>query len=210
MKFFKLIWLCVAVVLLCKNQPVLALQPQTNNQHGKKGAAITLSIEYWQQGNWGTNTANFSIDGSTETNIMRINMKEYIDGDAKWFFKPIQKLAAGFYEFSQQYRSNVETRLTMRFTNDQGQIRFINLDTVPSSAGIWLEAKRIIYIPQNNRLISIFQVITSNGLLEITKSRLESIPPSAIRFQQGFVSVTFDDGWETTYTKALPNFHSTR
>src|SRR4051812_17759092 len=66
----------------------------------------------WLQGHWGTNTASFSYtstgakDGS---HALSLTMSGYTDGDAKWYFAPVNVTPSTKYTFSDYYQSTVPT-----------------------------------------------------------------------------------------------------
>ena len=124
------------------------------------------------------------------------------DGDAKWSFQPITLLQGRDYVFSSWYRSNVDTMVVLAVDFGAGRTRgFYRLPYAPASE-VWTEYKTTFTMPKHGEKVTIYHILQTNGWLEISGYRFGLFNP--IGFNQGIVTITFDDGWEINYDTALP------
>jgi len=157
---------------------------------------------YWLQGNWGTNTAVFSPSVAGEQgNGANVLMTNFVNGDAKWYFKDVDVTPGVQYTFSDSYMSDVPTRITVQYTLLGGGFSYNDL-AYPPVASSWQKVTANLVVPDNVVSLTIFHLIERNGSLTIDNASLTS---SIVQtFGQGMVSLDFDDGWLSTYQNALP------
>lgn len=157
----------------------------------------------WQTGNWGNNQAKFSYQntGHTGKHSVRVDLSRYKDGDAKWYFEP-QKLEPGkSYEFSDFYRSNVQTRVMLMIQHQDGTITYQELKKAPSSTR-WSNYKDVFTTPVDLSTISIMHIISAAGFLVTDDYAIT--PHQAVGFNRPLITLTFDDSWEDNFSTALP------
>lgn len=159
----------------------------------------------WQTGNWGTNSATFSypVAGENGGKAAKAEITGYVDGDAKWYADDINVNEGGHYEYKDKYQSSIPTQLIVRFTDGQGLYTYEYLGEAAASAD-WAEAKATFTVPTGIKTVSMFHVIAGNGFLTIDNASLKSTDAVEIPFEQGMVSLDFDDGWTTAYENGLP------
>src|SRR5262245_26910697 len=73
----------------------------------------------WLQGKWGTNNAAFTwaTTGHTGTRSLKAQMTSYTNGDAKWYFTPVNVAAGTTYNYSEWYHATVPTDIVVQFDN---------------------------------------------------------------------------------------------
>lgn len=120
----------------------------------------------WTNNNWGTNAATFSYPntGYTGSRSVKVQVSNYVSGDAKWHFTPITVNPGAYYLFSDWYQSNVPTNVIAQFTKTDGTLVYSILGTTPASTA-WAQAQYQIAIPANVTQLSVFHVIAANGYL---------------------------------------------
>ncbi len=162
----------------------------------------------WYKGSWGSNTATFSYPtpGFDGINAAKVTLTNYISGDAKWYFKEVPVKAGTNYQFTDNYKSTSNVFVTAQLRKSDGTISFLDIGKQgPSSS--WTEFKYVFTVPQNVVSLTIFHLIKSNGSLEIDNYKLieTNLPPTdPSKFDQGYVSINFDDGWLSAYQNAFP------
>ncbi len=158
----------------------------------------------WFQGSWGTNTVTFSypVAGYDGQKAAQIVMSNYVDGDAKWYFQDVAAKAGQAYAFSNAFKSTVASTLTVRFTLADNTYQYQVLANFSASAS-WQTTKQTLIAPFNAVSQTIFHTISGNGSLTVDKYDLSETTVDG-GFDQGFVSLDFDDGWLVTYQNALP------
>ena len=92
----------------------------------------------WTHSSWGTNTETFSYNntGYNDSNSVTVNMTSYSSGDAKWYFEPQIVQGDTQYQYSEYYKSDVQTQIMAVFTfsNEPTLYQFIGL---PDSLNSW-------------------------------------------------------------------------
>ncbi|MFH1968329.1 MAG: polysaccharide deacetylase family protein [bacterium] len=168
----------------------------------------TVLPDNWNQGNWGTNNTTFIYpDAGHSGKGANINISSYTDGDAKWYFDDVNIIPGEKYTFSDFYQSTTATRVTGRFTNSDGTFLYLDLG-YPSASSDWSQFSYSLIAPQNAVSLTVFHLIETVGWLGVDDFSLvkESTPVST--FSQGMVTLSFDDGWLSTYRNGIPVLNS--
>ena len=166
---------------------------------------VNNNPQSWQKGGYGTNDRNFSypVAGNTGLKAVQIDVNNYTDGDAKWIFDPISVASNTLYTFSSYYKSTATTTLTVRYTLNDGSFVYAGIANLNPSAN-WKQTVIALNTPINTSQLTVFQSISSTGTLILDDY---SVIPGNIdtdTFNRGMVSLTFDDGWSSHFTSALP------
>lgn len=178
--------------------PNPSLENATNNQPTN-----------WQQGSWGNNNTSFEYlanDGHQGNRSAKVTVSNYVDGDAKWYFTPINNLARGeAYKFSAWYKTNTQPQVVASYNDIQGIERYFGLPTPTAgsgSANTWQNYNTVLNMPTDAVNVTIFFLIKSNGWLQTDDYAISQYTP--IGFSSAMVSLTFDDGWASIYNNGLP------
>ncbi|MBX6334625.1 polysaccharide deacetylase family protein [Candidatus Saccharibacteria bacterium] len=217
--------ICLAAALLIALFPlsatVSAATPTSGNLIANPSMEVAAGAETpagWTSGNWGTNTADFTLPttGRTDASSLKTSVTAYTDGDAKWSFTPVTITPGTNYEYSHWYQSDVETEIDVQFVypsagvmpqtencNTEELSCFDKLLTVPATAADeWRQAKVSFVAPKNVTAVTLFQPLAKVGYVQIDDADLHSFVPDG--FAQAIVSLTFDDGWLDQYENARP------
>jgi glucose/arabinose dehydrogenase/peptidoglycan/xylan/chitin deacetylase (PgdA/CDA1 family) len=170
----------------------------------------TSKPENWFKGGWGTNNAVFTYPtaGNHLVRAGKIEVTSYTDGDAKWFFNDVAVVEGETYTFKSEYKSNVPTVITARFGYPNGSVQYRDIANL-GVANVWTNTTNDILIPPGANSMTIFHVINAVGVLEVDNYFLSATIPAGNQFTNGLVSLTFDDGWISHYTDALPILNAT-
>jgi len=171
---------------------------------GATGTPLT-----WKKGGYGTNSRSLSypVAGYQSEKAVRVEITSYTSGDAKWFFAPISVEESRAYKFSNVYKSNANNFVTIQFTLSDGTLKYLDLGKLnPSSA--WTPFTGTFTTPPKTVSITIFHLIKSAGFLETDSFFLERIISDPNKFDKGYISINFDDGWLPTYQNAFPILNS--
>lgn len=161
----------------------------------------------WMPSSWGTNTAQFSyVNDPTRANTgsraLQLDVTKYTDGDAKWYFEPVALTAGADYQFSDWYKSNVDSRIVMEVVKIDGTTEYMELQIAPATNGQWRQYKASFTVPANAATISAYHMLSTVG--QLVTDDFAFTPYTAVGFTRGLVSLTFDDGWEDNINTAIP------
>jgi uncharacterized repeat protein (TIGR02543 family) len=164
----------------------------------------TTAPQDWSVESWGTNTftSSYLNTGSTgDPNSAEINMTAYTSGDAKWVFTPQTVAQDTQYQFTDYYKSNVQTLVDAVFTMSDGSTQY-EIIGIPYAATNWTEFTTKFSVPLGAQTVTIYHLIQSVGTLSIDNASLNTYVPTG--FSRPLVTLTFDDGYASTYTNGLP------
>lgn len=119
--------------------------------------------------------------------------QEPLEGDAKWVF-PAQSLPAGWYEYSDYYRSDGRNRLTWFCEQGDGSRQYYNADQSHRSP-VWQPVAFRFYVPAHNCKVGVFHLLDRKGYLHTDHHVLRHVSPAPLARPQ--VSISFDDIWLT-------------
>ena len=126
-------------------------------------------------------------------------------GTSAWVYPPKPALAGNTYQYADWYTSNIKTTLVIKYVLN-GTTRYQTIDpNIPATKG-WRHYSVAFDMPDNPGNsdflpVSVMQQIHGNGKLEISDVVLHQQTSSFVR---PMISLTFDDGWLSQYTNALP------
>jgi peptidoglycan/xylan/chitin deacetylase (PgdA/CDA1 family) len=164
----------------------------------------TADPQDWSVATWGTNTftSSYLSTGSTgDSRSVEINMTKYTSGDAKWIFTPQAVAQDTQYQFTDEYESNVQTLVDAVFTMSDGTTEY-EIIGIPYAATTWTQFSTKFSVPEGAVNVTIYHLIQSVGTLTIDNASMTPYTPSG--FTRPIVTLTFDDGYSTAYTNALP------
>jgi glucose/arabinose dehydrogenase/peptidoglycan/xylan/chitin deacetylase (PgdA/CDA1 family) len=167
--------------------------------------------ESWNRGGWGTNnrTYNYPVPGRNTAKAARVSMTSYTNGDVKWYFNPKSIIPGNQYNFSNYYMSDITSNVTLRYTRSDGTFMYVGLGNLPASP-TWTQYQTTFIPPADVTQVTVFHSISGVGSLTVDDYSLSMVDtnnnPNA--FTEGMVSLTFDDGWLSHYTEAMPILNS--
>lgn len=139
----------------------------------------------------------------------------YQNGEAKWQYQPVPVATDRYFEFGATYRSERDVDVVAEFVLADGGRVFHNLATVPP-AGEWTTISESFQVPDGATTAMVTLVSHGDGTTGVRGYSLTDVTkPGPLRWDQPMVSITFDDGWQSVYDRALPlldnhNFRSTQ
>jgi peptidoglycan/xylan/chitin deacetylase (PgdA/CDA1 family) len=132
----------------------------------------------WFRGSWGTSSTTFTypvmgIDGGKAA---KIEVANYADGDAKWFFQDTGVLPNEDYVLSDSYQSTADSAITIRYTFLDDTVKYADIAVIPSSNGAWKNFSQTIAIPANVDTVTAFHLLRGNGSLTVDNYSLKMVP----------------------------------
>lgn len=168
----------------------------------------------WTASSWGNNKPAFTYEngGQSGGKSVKVTMSNYVDGDAKWFFNPIDVNGTTLqkdkqYRFTTWYKAKVGTipKAVAMFIKADGSAQYFgmpNPQPASNSAYTWAKYSDTFSIPQDAVKVSVFLFINQSGWIQTDNYSITPYVPSG--FNQPLLSLTFDDGHEDNVTNALP------
>ncbi|MEK7153288.1 MAG: carbohydrate binding domain-containing protein, partial [Patescibacteria group bacterium] len=174
----------------------------------------------WLSNKWGTNGATFvynKTEGYQGTRSVRVNMSQYTNGDAKWYFNPVTIQPNTDYTFTDYYKSSVPTVIVAASFDAANNPTYQEVATnVVASSTAWKQVTVKIRTPANGAKLTVFHLINRNGWLQLDAASLTAgapplptvLPPNG-SLEQAAGTVPQDwakEGWgSNTRTFAYPN-----
>lgn len=160
----------------------------------------------WMPGGYGDSTRNFvyPVTGNDGSNAAQVSISNYQSGDAKWT-SVLYKLQPGQYQYTDEYKADVQSMLTAQFQRQDGTFFYSDLKTLPQTSGTWKTTQVYFTVPSDAVAVRIFHLIQTNGTLALDNVAIADAAQSEQGiFKTGAVSFRFDDGIEDQYTVAAP------
>jgi len=160
----------------------------------------------WTSGGWGSNASTFSVvAGADGARAIRVDTTGYSSGDAKWYSAEVPVTAGTTYTFSDLYRSNRASELTIQYKLANGAYSYVWVAGLGASS-TWTTASATFTVPTDAVAMTMFHLIAGTGWLETDKYSLtppsQTPPPS--QMPTGMITLTFDDGWASQLQNAVP------
>ena len=206
-------WLQTDDFSLRQNQPVV-LPPTTpvdsSNliSNPSLETAVNGKPAAWSQAGWGTHTVNseyLTNDAHDGVASAKITVSNYVSGDEKWYFTPITSVTGGKqYTFSAWYKTNAQPHMVAAYTTATGATQYMNLSEplANGSTTAWQHYIGNVSLPAGATSLTVFALLSSNGWLQVDDYSLTPYVPTG--FSRPLISLTFDDGWQSIYSNALP------
>lgn len=158
----------------------------------------------WQQTTNGKITATFSLTKGFESNhALAINVTQPDKGTASWNYTPKLATQGATYQYSDWYQAPVATTLLVQY-QENGVTQYQTIDTtIPATTG-WRHYSITFTMPDlggDTLSVVVVHGISSKGSLTIDDPVLHT---QLVQFVRPIISFTFDDGWKTQTSNALP------
>ncbi len=178
-------------------------------QNEATGTPATWSIGHLPEGA----SSSYPVEGPSGAGdkAVRVSFSSYTTGDAKWLPSSFSAEVGELYAFADMYRSTHSSQVFAMFTYPDASVQYVPLATIPSSNGVWSSTSHQFSIqasptaPAGPVLVTVFHVLNGVGYLETDNYAVEKIgDTSSSVFDEGIISITFDDGWSSQYDIGLP------
>jgi len=128
----------------------------------------------------------------------------YESGEAKWEYEPVPVTTDQSFEFVATYQSERKVDVVAEFVLADGGREFHNLVTA-QPAGDWTTVRETFQAPVGAQTAMVTLVSHGDGTTAIRDYSLTDVTkPGPLRWDQPMVSITFDDGWQSVYDRAVP------
>jgi len=178
-------------------------QSGPNNIPNSTLAPASFDIpQNWSTYHTGNNTAVFSYQPDPAGAYVQAQMRNYKDGQAKWQYVPQPVQPNQYYQVSLDYQSDVPVSLTAEYVLSNGQ-RQDQTITQLTPAEDWTTATYQFEVLPGATTMFISAPLQRAGTITSRNYTLTNITKSGgAQWQQPLVSITFDDGWQLSYSNA--------
>ena len=158
----------------------------------------------WSPYTYGASTVESGRGEDENGSFLWTRIANYASGEAKWEYQPVPVATDQYFEFGATYQSEREVDVVAEFELADGGRVFNNLATVPP-AGDWTTIREAFQVPDGATTVMVTLVSHGDGTTGVRDYALTDVTkPGPLRWDQPMVSITFDDGWQSVYDRALP------
>lgn len=166
----------------------------------------------WKKNSWGNVVANLSIvsDAADGDRAARVEMTSGTQGDAKWHPDNVNVSPGTACNFSDNYKSNVGTDVTIEYTSTNGSLSYVWLGSAAASSS-YKSFSKSFTTPADAKSMTVFHTIGKAGWLQTDNFNLNCgnstpapTPSPSESFNRPLLSIEFDDGWKNAYQSGFP------
>jgi len=123
----------------------------------------------WARGYWGTNTPVFTypVAGHTGEKAAEVSVSGYSSGDAKWFFADVPVEPGKIYEFSDWYKSDIESNVGLRYTLADSSFVYLYVEQQLPASLEWKQFTSTITPVENAVSVTVYHTLETNGVLTV-------------------------------------------
>lgn len=154
---------------------------------------------------YGTNNAQLTYlnTGHTGSHSVKVSMTSRTDGDGKWIPDPVAVQPNSLYTYTEYYQADAtDDEILVKYFHTDGSTSYEYIANPANSPSTWAKFSVTITTYADTAYLTIMHTLDSTG--SVTLDDISLVPYTPTGFNRGLVSVTFDDGWLSTYQNALP------
>ena len=190
-------------VSLTTLNPCSATPVQGVPNGGFEQTCVNESITGWQTVQYGTSSASFNTRSEdTYSGAAAVSVTNVDEGtEAGFMSSPFTIDAEQRYELSFWQKSDTYTYAYVAYTLSDDSVEYQSLMPVPATLGEWSKYTDYFIAPENTVSIQLTIATSGYGTVTLDEVALTKLTtPSARTFNEGLVSITFDDGFEGSFT----------
>ncbi|HEY4964180.1 MAG TPA: hypothetical protein VIH90_05785 [Candidatus Saccharimonadales bacterium] len=163
-----------------------------------KNSSSISNPNNWKNGKWGNNITIFSYLAEVRNNpgSLRVQLKNYHSGDAKWYFEPIKIKAGEVINYSDSYKSFDPGEVVASLTTTSGEQSYLFLATVRSTHNQWKNFSYNFVVPNGTIRLTIFHSIYREGILQTKDFSLRYVAVC----NKHILSTCYNGTWNPTNT----------
>ncbi len=132
----------------------------------------------WYPEAWGSNSPQFSYvnEGAEGSRSVRVEMTDWVSGDAKWTHDPVEIQGGETYSYSDSYRANVSTGVVLRIIMNDESVRYVGLPSA-EAAEEWTTYGAVFTLPEDAAKVAVLHLIAADGWLQMDQVSLDVVNP---------------------------------
>jgi peptidoglycan/xylan/chitin deacetylase (PgdA/CDA1 family) len=170
----------------------------------------TTTVTNWSKAGWGQNNSSLNLINVAGVDTMQTSINNYINGDRRWQHDSTPLNKSNSLSFTGIINGNGNYGIYAEInTNNVYDYKFINSGVLGASKTVTAN----FIADQNYTGVNIFVALESNGVLNLsnpifknTTVNTPTTPDNTVinSINEPYISIDFDDGWQSMYTNALP------
>lgn len=158
----------------------------------------------WSTYHVGDNNAEFTYEQDPAGAYLQTTAVNYHTGEAKWQYAEQTVHADQYFQFSADVRSTVPTPIVAEYVMQDNTRKYETVATA-QPADSWTTVSCRFEVPPGAQTLYVSMPLHRSGTIATRSYQLIDISGSgSARWNQPLVSITFDDGWESSFANALP------
>jgi peptidoglycan/xylan/chitin deacetylase (PgdA/CDA1 family) len=158
----------------------------------------------WNMYRAGDNNAQFTTTQDDGDAYLKIDVTDYKNGEAKWEHESLPIKPLERHQFQAEYMGDAPVKVIAEYLLDDGSRHFDEVANL-APASQWTKITQSLEAPARSVSFTTSIVLQSNGTLASRNYSLTNITrPGPSQWKRPIVSITFDDGWLSAYTNAIP------
>lgn len=158
----------------------------------------------WLTYHTGDNTAAFSYQADGDGRFIQAQVTDYKTGEAKWQHTPQPVQAHKYYRLSIDYWSTIVTPIVAEYVLEDGTRQVSTIGDLPP-ADDWTAVVYKFEVPPRATSLFVSVPLKRTGTVASRNYQLiDTTRSGAATWQHPTVSITLDDGWQSSYDNAIP------
>lgn len=153
-----------------------------------------------------TSTYVYPVADATDGHAAQVTIESTnAEADAKWYFTEVPIIGNKEYTFTDEYTSTSNTEIVLKFSDiNKEHLSYGGFKSVtPTAPGEWAKASLTFTAPFRASYVTVYHRIL-NGTLTVDNYSLVKDSVDSSPFEKGIITFSFDDGWSSQYTNAVP------
>lgn len=123
----------------------------------------------WSRVWWGSAVPSwgYPVTGNGGSKAASVTYTATTNGDARWAHTPVAVEPGATYQYSNWYKSNVETEVDVEYTHTNGSKSWGWIATVPSSGDTWKQVTGSVTIPTGVSKAVVYHLLDRPGTLSV-------------------------------------------
>ena len=173
-----------------------------------KNGSFTKSFDGWSKGGWGNNSSVLELikkSGHGDKTCLKVTVKKYVDGDAKWLCEPLVLVPGRAYQFLVWYKASAEPKAVAHCVFRDGTERFFRLKRTlhtKEAAKKWTLFKDEFVVPANAVTTDFFMMLDQNGWLMTDDYAVHDCVLEP--FARPLLTIALDDGLPKNVDTIIP------
>lgn len=154
----------------------------------------------WNENTYGDTKASFSVNTNNRS-LTTVVSDIVTGGQAGWYFDPIPVSSGEEYVISGDYTSDAPVLFVAEYKMNTGTYQKDRMSWLVQTAS-YVPVSGTIQVPDGAQEMTAYFMLENNGSVTVKNITVKKLPSGA--FDQGMLTLNFDDGFATSYVDVFP------